>query len=386
MHGYQAAYQGHDTSDALLARIRERLLAEGLPQAEVARDAVGRLRLTGHYADDDEVDAAFIVLHSLAGRAAASPFYPDNIAHKRWEQDATLALQAHADALQKAAPPARKRALVIGLNRFLDSAHLQPLMGEDDARTVRDHLQAGGYEVLALFGPQASKRGMEAAVQTLSAQLGANDEFFLYISSHGALPLPGPEGGDDRHMSIVACDSGDILGRRSRDATEYLLQLQRSSVRDTVFQALANRPTRCTRVLIDTCYSGDMLRNLDDETRTTALQNERDSVALDRWAALPRRLRSRCTVLTATSPGELALGPAIERGSFSSPVPPQRELRGSFFTQALFAYLDPNQGRVQAAFVQAQRYTAQTAQALSQGQLHQTPRLLSTLDAEQDRL
>ncbi|HEY1092661.1 MAG TPA: caspase family protein, partial [Burkholderiaceae bacterium] len=241
------------------------------------------------------------------------------------------------------------------------------------------------YTVQSLFGPQATRQAIETQIGQLSRELGADDVLFIYISSHGALPLPAPEGNDARHMSIVAYDSGDILGQRSRDATDYLLKLQRTSVRDSLVQALAQQPTRQTRVLVDTCYSGDMLRALD-RPGGDALLSDRDSISIEAWSRLAQNLRSRYTLLTATSPGELALGPPIERGVFPSPLSPQRQLRGSFFTQTLFEYLDQRGGLLQAAFADAQAFTAQTARRVSGGQQAQTPRMLSTMEPGIDRL
>lgn len=392
--GYQAAFQGYQVPEALLDAIRRRLRDQGLVEATVERDIVGRVRLAGRYRDEDEVETAQVILRSLVGLRAASPFYPEQVAERRWEREATRVLEEHAAARQRQAPASRKRALVVGINRFMDETHLRPLQGEDDARLVAERLQLAGYEVQALLGPQASKRRIETQLERLGAELGADDVLFIYISSHGALPLPGPEGGgsEGRRMSIVAYDSGDILGQRSRDATAYLLKLQQTSVRDGLFQALANRPSRQTRVLVDTCYSGDMLGALPGEGRDfIAAANdgrvERDSVSLAAWARLAEQARSRYTLLTATSPGELALGPPPERGGrFASPLDPARQLRGSYFTQALFEYLSVNDGLLQPAFAEAQRYTAATARSVSAGRQAQTPRMLSTMEAASDRL
>jgi hypothetical protein len=389
--GYQQAYQGYQVPETLLQAVRERLHAEGLPQADVGRDAVGRVRLLGRYADEDEADKALLIAGSIVGLRSSSPFYPENIAERRWEKAAQSALAAHARAQASQAPPSRRRALVVGINRFMDEAHLRPLQGEDDARMVAARLQAAGYAVTALLGPQASRAAIEGAIARMRGELGADDVLFIYVSSHGALPLPAPEGGEARRMSIVAYDSGDVLGEHSADATAYLLKLERTSVRDSLVQALANQPTRQTRVLVDTCYSGDMLAPLsgagqDFVRSANGGQVERDSISMQAWTQLAERTRSRYTLLTATSPGELALGPAPDRGVFASPVNPARQLRGSFFTQTLFEYLDRHGGLVHPAFAEAQRYTARIAQQVTGGQQTQTPRMLSTMEDGQDRL
>lgn len=389
--GYQPVYQGHQVPEELLTAVRKRLRAEGLAHADVGRDAVGRARLIGSYRNEDEADKALLILASIVGLKSSSPFYPEQIAERRWEQAAQAAMSAHALTLKRQVPPSRKRALVVGINRFMDEAHLRPLQGEDDARMVAARLRAAGYAVNALFGPQASRAAIEAAVTQTRNELGSDDLLFIYVSSHGALPVPSAEGNETRRMSIVAYDSGDILGDRSADATAYLLKLERTSVRDSRVQELANAPSRQTRVLIDTCYSGDMLDPLrgdgiDFIRESNGGRAERDSISMEAWSRLAERTRSRYTLLTATSPGELALGPPPQPGAFASPLNPAHQLRGSFFTQTLFEYLDQRKGLLHPAFADAQRFTQDMARLVTGGQQTQTPRMLSTMEEGQDRL
>ena len=388
---YQPVYQGYQVPEELLVAVRKRLRGEGLSAADVDRDAVGRLRLVGSYRNEDEADKALLILASLVGLKSASPFYPEQLAEHRWERAAQAAMAAHALSLKRQVPPSRKRALVVGINRFMDEAHLRPLQGEDDARLVAARLRASGYAVTALFGPQASRAAIQAAIAQTREELGADDLLFIYVSSHGALPVPSSDGAETRRMSIVAYDSGDILGDRSADATAYLLKLERTSVRDSLVQELANAPSRLTRVLIDTCYSGDMLDPLQGEGMDFIRESnggrvERESISMEAWSRLAERTRSRYTLLTATSPGELALGPPPQPGVFASPLNPARQLRGSFFTQTLFEYLDQRKGLLHAAFADAQRFTQQMARVVSGGQQTQTPRMLSTMEEGQDRL
>ena len=418
--GYEPVYQGHQVPEELLIAVRKRLRSEGLVNADVGRDEVGRVRLIGRYRDEDEADKALLILASIVGLKASSPFYPEQIAEHRWERAAQAAMSAHALSLKRQVPPSRKRALVVGINRFMDEAHLRPLQGEDDARLVAARLRAAGYAVNALFGPQAGRAAIQAAIEQTRNELGADDLLFIYVSSHGALPVPTADGGTDieppareyagapprgpgrpwerpgarpvRRMSIVAYDSGDILGDRSADATAYLLKLERTSVRDSLVQDLANAPSRQTRVLIDTCYSGDMLDPLRGSTGLDFIREsnggrvERESISMEAWSRLAERTRSRYTLLTATSPGELALGPPPQLGVFASPLNPARQLRGSFFTQTLFEYLDQRKGLLHAAFADAQSFTQQMARMVSGGQQTQTPRMLSTMEEGQDRL
>jgi len=277
----------------------------------------------------------------------------------------------------------------VGINEFMDSAHLRPIQGEDDARLVAAQLRRAGYEVSALLGAQANKSAIEAALLRLEQRLGPADSLFLYISSHGNPPLPSSKGAGQHRMSIAAYDSGDVTGTPSRDATDYLLRLHASSVHDALVQRLARRPSRVTRVLVDTCYSGEMLRDMDADSRAQMLRSnggrvDVESVSLPAWSA--DAPAGGYAFITATSEGQESLGPPLRPGEFASPLDPQRALRGSFFTQAFFDYLAHYQGEVQPAFEAARRFTADKALAVSAGTRQQLPRLFSTLAAADNNL
>ena len=416
--GYQNTYQGYNIPQTLMDRIAAKFAENGLRTATVSRDNVGRVKLAGSYANEDEVERAFIIVQSIVGLKSTSPFYPDDVKVKRWELEAARAMSGFTRPRPAASAPAQKRALVMGINTYLDGTHLRPIQGEDDARLVRDQLQRGGYRVTALLGAQATKAGFEAAITQMQNELGPNDTLFIYVSSHGTPPVPSPRGGDDRRMSIIAYDSGDIGGRKSRDVTDYLLNLQATSVRDTLLQELAQKPTLVTRVFIDTCYSGEILRDVPDESRAYILktnggQVERAGVAMSSWsgpqyaskgisyvpeggnastnkgaptARVPIDRRSGYTIITATSEGQQSLGPPPGVGVFASPLEPTRTLRGSFFTQSFFEYLGVHDGQVAEAFDDARRFTQQKALAVSGGQAQQVPRQYSTMPPTDNNL
>ena len=98
------------------------------------------------------------------------------------------------------------------------------------------------------------------------------------------------------------------------------------------------------------------------------------------------RNRSGYTVITATSEGQLALGPEQQIGVFDSPVTASQQLRGSYFTQAFFAYLEQSQGEIEPAFERAREFTSIKANTVSKGEKQQVPRKYSTFPAKQDNL
>ena len=274
MPGYQKVYQGYDIPQSLVDTVQRRMVAEGLKQAVVTRDTVGRLRLAGQYKDEDEVDKAFIISQSLVGIKSTSPFYPDNVVEKRWQKDAENSLADYFKQKKQAklTGPGKKYALVIGINKFIDPI-LTEIQGEDDARIMGLVLANYGFEVSSMLGERATKKNIENAVAEMERKLGSNDSLFIYVSSHGNPPIPTPSNGDERKMSIAAYDSGDINPQsRSKDNTSYQLNFQKTSIKDTLIQKLAQRPTAATRVIIDTCYSGEILKDLPSEGATYQAQ------------------------------------------------------------------------------------------------------------------
>lgn len=418
MPGYQRVYMGHEIPQHLVELVQDRLKLEGLKLASVSRDAVGRLRLVGQYRDEEEVDRAFIIAQSIVGIRSTSPFYPENVKEKRWSRDAGSALADFykRKKLAQGNAPGKKRALVIGINKFLDNKHLPDIQGEDDARLMGLVLANYGYDVMSLLGERATKARIESMIAEMDRALGPNDTLFIYVSSHGNPPLPTPGNNDERRMSIAAYDSGDSdLSRpASRDKTAYLLNLQSTSVRDTLIQDLARKPTTVTRVIIDTCFSGEILKELSSpgaafQAQVNGGQYEKASVSSASWtgesftskaiafvdnakpgsppspAANSTELAARknYSFMTATGPGELSYGPNAAVGTFAIPENQGELLTGSFFTQSFIAYLKKFSGDVPQAFEASRAFTSK--HVMTQG-VQQNPRRFTTIPVALDNL
>lgn len=421
LHGFENTYHGYNVPQSLMDKISAKLRTEGLTNARVERDLVGRVKLAGSYRTEDEVDRAFLIVQSIVGLKSTSPFYPANIREQRWEAEARQQLERMARAERSVKRPGRKIALVIGISKFRDGKHLTEILGEEDAIVVQRAAAKAGYDVTALLGRAATKAAIESALHKIDAELGPDDSLFVYISSHGMQPLPSPAGGDERKMSIAAWDSGD---ENISNFTDYTLNLQKTSVSDSLVQQLAMRPTRNTRILIDTCYSGEMLKGLPDESggyiaRTNNGVPERAGIAMASWTgeayttkgirfsddatptagggagrvpgaaasapAIEIDSERAYTIITATSEGELALGPTARDREFSMPGRAGK-LQGSYFTQALFAYLEDYDGHVEPAFAAARDFTSRKAVEVSSGERTQVPRQFATRSAERNQL
>lgn len=391
MHGFQNAYQGYSVPESLVEQIHVEFRKARLVNALITRDSVGRIRLVGSYQNEDEVDHAFLIVQSLVGLKSTSPFYPENIKEKRWESDAKQALAQFNKAGQiTTSVRGIKRALIIGINKFNDP-RFADILGEDDARVVKQAAEKAGYRTIALLGQEATKANIEDAIERMKGELSVNDSLLIYISSHGNLPMPKPGMRDARKMSIAAYDTGDPSMPSNLD---FRWKVHTTSVADTKLQELAQFPTRQTRVIIDTCYSGEILKDIPDESRYYILKTnggmpERTGISLAAWSGevyapkgvfanddggvssvlesgkarhLTTPLRapgvSRYTIITATSDGELSWGPGNKTaGEFNSPITPNKLLKGSFFTQAFFDYLDRYNGFIEPAFSAAKAFT-----------------------------
>ncbi|MEX3686435.1 caspase family protein [Paraburkholderia sp. BR14263] len=410
--GFQNAYKSYDVPPSLVNRIKVKFREHGLAGATVVRDSTGRIQLAGEYRNEDEVDTAFLITQSIVGLKSTSPIYPERIDHKRWEAAAGQALADYARAQKHASATPVRRALVVGINHFADPYHLPDILGADDAVVVQGYLRQAGYQVTALLNERATQANITAAIAKLDQEIGPNDDVFIYISSHGNAPVPTPGGRDLRKMSIMTYDSGDQSTVRSNDRTEVLLHFQAHSVPDTLVQNLARKPSHTMRVVIDTCYSGDMLDDIADDStayilRANGGKSEHEGISLAAWTGEAYaakgihfaddagngatqggtvrttidRSRSGYNIITATSPDEESLGP--KSGHFTSPLAPDQTLTGSFFTQSLFAYLAHYKGQLGPAFRDAQTFTSQ--KALNGGK-HQTPRQYSTIPDQQNDL
>ena len=416
MPGYQQVYQSYQIPDTLMQSVQARFKAEGLTSAKVARDSVGRLRLVGNYQNDDEVEKAFIIAQSIVGIKSTSPFYPEGVQKSAWNRESATAVSNFFKnkKLQKDLPPGKKKAIVIGINKFLDSAHLTDIQGEDDARLMGMILANYGYEVISVLGEKATKTNIETQIAKVNASLQPNDSLFIYVSSHGNPPTPTPEGKDDRRMSIAAYDSGNTHPSQSvgQDKTSYLLNLQKTSVKDSLIQNLAQKPTAVTRVIVDTCYSGEILKNTPSigsnyQNFISSGKFEKESVSIASWSGekftskgisfiddseKPKvssantgdfSSRKNYTFITATSAGELSYGPSPSIGTFNSPLNQSDALRGSFFTQSFMAYLKNYSGDISKAFESSRHFTS--SKVLTQN-LKQTPQRFSTIAVNLDNI
>lgn len=380
MPGFQNTYQGYNVPEALVQEIRAAFIKHKLPNAQVKKDLVGRIQLTGSFYDENEVDKAFIIISSIVGLKSTSPFYPENVQNKQWEKDAAQALAQYASASKSVPTTPVKRALIIGINKFQEDPKITPIAGEDDAKRVLLEAERAGYKTTSLLGDKATKSNIENAIRQLRKELKPADSLFIYVSSHGEQPHPSPLGNDARKMSILTYDTKVGDGT----STDKKIRVHETSLSDTIVQELAQMPTKQTYVVIDTCYSGEILKGVAESeyiSKTNNGDTERASITLSNWSNAsytakgifavgeekPKNGASKPVftttwdkeygIITATSDGEQSWTPPGNK--YTSHIT-GRENIGSYFTQYFLDFLKKHNGDVALAFNDAKNFTRDT--------------------------
>lgn len=96
---YKPMYKKVEVQQDKIDLIRHQLDAQGLNDASIGRDAIGRLKLEGTYANEKDVSKAFDIARSVAGSSAVSPVTPVNIKRKDWEIALTEGLAQYIERI-----------------------------------------------------------------------------------------------------------------------------------------------------------------------------------------------------------------------------------------------------------------------------------------------
>ena len=94
-------YQKLNVAQENIDLIRKQFDNQGLSDAVIGRDAIGRLKLEGSYANENDVAKAFEIARSVVGTSAVSPVTPANIKRKDWEIALTEGLAQYIERIAK---------------------------------------------------------------------------------------------------------------------------------------------------------------------------------------------------------------------------------------------------------------------------------------------
>jgi len=397
---FENVYHRHEVPAELEAAVRDAFRRFGLVGADITRDRLGRLQLAGRYADEAEVDRAFVIVQNIVGLQATSMVYPADVREKAWEREASQAFERFVERQRAAARAkadaarsgeARKFALLVGVSRFQD-ARLPRLPGAaKDVGTLEALLRGdGGFrpsEVELLRDQQATRDAIRARLDRLVEAPGPDDTVFVYVASHGLQPVPDPRGTDVRKYPVLAFDS----------RTTSPVAMYESALHDTdLIAVVRGSRARNVVVVLDTCYSGNVFTGLGELqlggaaaarwlSQVNAGTPERDGLGSRtirvRWtppasgrpqaAARGDAAGGRVSVLSASGPGE----ESIESAGVL-PAPSGRRFDGGLFTQSFAEGLRLHRGDVGRAFGYAQAFVSLFAREKTGGRGRQTPQML----------
>jgi outer membrane protein OmpA-like peptidoglycan-associated protein len=82
---YQKVYFKQEVSSQQIEEILRRFSSQGLSNAKVSIDALGKIKLLGSYENEREVELAFTIARGVVGENAVSNVRPETIKQKDWE-------------------------------------------------------------------------------------------------------------------------------------------------------------------------------------------------------------------------------------------------------------------------------------------------------------
>jgi uncharacterized caspase-like protein len=132
------------------------------------------------------------------------------------------------------------QALVVGVNQYskISGADLGGCV--NDAKSMAGSLRKYGFDVTLLTDGQATKQGIASAIQSIKGKLGPNEKFVLFFAGHGA---------NDSGKNPVILPSDALSDSEANDIS-----------RDSLFDMVRSVPTEARTVLLDSCFSGAMMR------------------------------------------------------------------------------------------------------------------------------
>lgn len=96
---YEKTYFKANVSDAQVQEVIKQFKSSGLGSADVAKDTIGRLMLTGEYKNENEVEQALAILEKAVGVGNYATVRPQKIKVLRWEIEAGKEFEKYIKAL-----------------------------------------------------------------------------------------------------------------------------------------------------------------------------------------------------------------------------------------------------------------------------------------------
>jgi hypothetical protein len=195
---------------------------------------------------------------------------------------------------------ARGMSLHIGLNT-VDPAHYDGWDGalaacEFDANDMRAIAESNGYEPTTLLTAEATAQAIMGEIERAAGTLGSGDRFLVTYSGHGG-QVPDGNGEDEPDRS-----------------DETWVAYDQQIVDDQLFELWSRfQPGVRIFVLSDSCHSGSVTRDVDDDVPDVVATRQTAAGQSPRYRAMPR------DVMVATYRAHRDLYDAIQRTVPSAP-------------------------------------------------------------------
>ncbi len=98
---YQKVFYKQNVPPQQIEEVMRRFGSQGLPNAKVNIDALGRVQLSGSYENEKEVELAFSIARGVVGESAVSNVRPEIIKQKDWEISASKGFAKFIEELAK---------------------------------------------------------------------------------------------------------------------------------------------------------------------------------------------------------------------------------------------------------------------------------------------
>lgn len=253
--------------------------ASGIKGGFAAYGSTGEIVLRGSYDNEEQVERAFTIAQTVVGDGMLrniSELTPRDVRDIRYAAPRSANTKPGTGTTY---------AVLIGVRHFLARI---PEIGaaEDDAdafaQTLRD-LGVPGENISVLKSREATKKNILAALNSLSQKAGKSDKVVLFLSSHGAPPSM------SSGLGIVPYDYGVNLPlaqnkRGVRDVAKIAeladvrIRLKRTAITgDELFSALHAIDSERVVVVLDTCFSGAVMKNFAGPAVSNQVYDEASS-------------------------------------------------------------------------------------------------------------
>ena len=195
------------------------------------------------------------IVHGGTARRRASP---DGSPHTTAPSTALTTPQTAGIDATTEERPGRRRALVVGISRYLhlEDLEAQPLVGcINDAQRMAGLLETRGFTVERLFDQRATRSAMVAAMERLVSTSSSDDSVVFVFSGHGS---SASRSGEGSRQTLVPYDSGR---RRAGNPNLDLFDVEL----DLWVKRLNRQGVHRVTLIFDSCHSGGASRGLAPE-------------------------------------------------------------------------------------------------------------------------